>query len=499
MRHIFLKENKLSLLKEDSDDLNKYSIESIYYHFYDDEDGKEVYDVTAYDMDGNIVVDETELSSFMLDEYFFDDTTYQIMDHEGVYNHNTGLYCLKVEPKYENMDIDELTRQIFKNHLTEYHPGLHGYILTDGVCIDLGYDDHNSICSIPTIDDKFEFIALGNIRCSSNFITLIQRPTHQQKLCLRKLIANAEDLSVDIYGVNNDLPLTSVLYHGKVDPSIVLGQIDRYFIEGIKLNPNVSDHIYENYNFEYAKDDVDMSSFVKQKHLNTEIWDEDNNLNSRVRLKLLDIADDFMETLGIKWVKPIDIILTGSICNYNWSSYSDIDLHVIIDFSKISEKKHFVQEYFNSKKNEWNDSHKDLKIFGFNVELYVEDIENDSIRDGIYSLEKNSWVKMPLYGNIKPLSLKKEEKIKHLSSILLTKIEEIEGELNKPYDSYLLSKLEYKVNKLLEVLKRIRKKGLSNKGEMSVGNIIYKICRRTGYLDKLWQLKNEIYDKKNSL
>lgn len=34
---------------------------------------------------------------------------------------------------------------------------------------------------------------------------------------------------------------------------------------------------------------------------------------------------------------------------------------------------------------------------------------------------------------------------------------------------------------------------------MSVGNLIYKVCRRTGYLDKLWELKNKIYDKKNSL
>ena len=49
------------------------------------------------------------------------------------------------------------------------------------------------------------------------------------------------------------MPLTSAVYYGKVDPSIVLGQIDRFFSDGVKLNPNVDsydddDYLYENYN-----------------------------------------------------------------------------------------------------------------------------------------------------------------------------------------------------------------------------------------------------------
>ena len=504
MKHIYLNENKLSLLRENTDELNKYAIETIYYRFYDDEDGREVYDVTAYDKDGDIVVDETENPSWMLDEYFFEDTTYQIMDHEGTYNPNTGLYCLKVDSHYENMDIDELTKQIFKKHITEYYLGFRGYIMQDGTCIDFYADDHNYICNVPGINDKYEFIALGNIRCADNFFDLIQYPTYEQKQILRKLIANAEDLSVDIYDENGDMPLTSAVYYGKVNPSVILGQIDRFFGEGIKLNPNVDsddddDYLYENYNFEYNQNDVDMSSFEKQTSLQQDLWDSEDKLNSRARLRLLDIADDFIETLGISWIKPIDIILTGSLCNYNWSSYSDVDLHVIIDFAEINEKKNFVQEYFNAKKNEWNESHQDLTIFGFNVELYVEDIDNNSVRDGIYSLEKDKWIKKPFADKIQPLTDNKEEKIKYFASRLLTKIEELENEFNLPYDTVSLDKLSKKIDKMLDTLKTIRQNGLNAKGEMSVGNIIYKICRRTGYLDKLWELKNKVYDKKNSL
>ena len=34
---------------------------------------------------------------------------------------------------------------------------------------------------------------------------------------------------------------------------------------------------------------------------------------------------------------------------------------------------------------------------------------------------------------------------------------------------------------------------------MSSGNIIYKIIRRTGYLDKIWDIVNSSYDKANSI
>ena len=498
------KKYQQQLIKESYNDYPLDNIESIYYRFYDDEDGREVYDVTAYDMDGNMVFDETEVSGYEVDDYFGEEIGYQIYKHQGVLNPNNGLYLLKCESPYENMGIDEIAKKMFSKRLTEYYTNFRGYIMQDGTCIDFYDNDHNYICNIPGIDDKYEFIALGNIRCGDNFFDLIQYPTYEQKICLRKLIANAEDLSIDIYDKNGDMPLTSAVYNGKVEPSIVLGQIDRFFSDGVKLNPNVDnydddDYLYENYHFEYNKDDVDMSSFIMQTQLNNDIWDENDILNSRVRLKLLDIADDFIETLGISWIKPKDIILTGSLCNYNWSNYSDVDLHIIIDFSEINPKKNFVQTYFNAKKNEWNESHQDLKIYGFNVELYVEDVENDSIRNGIYSLEKNIWIKKPSLNDINPLSNKKEEKIKYLASIALTKIEDLEKEFNQPFDDYSLNKLSEKIDKLLTTLKNIRQNGLKNKGEMSVGNIIYKICRRTGYLDKLWDLKNKVYDKKNSL
>lgn len=512
MKHIYLNENKLLLLREGQyDGFDIGEVERIYYNIrfepYDDEDYEEdegwyYVDVTAYDYNGETVYECYDEDIENLKSILGETIIQAMMNKEGYFNGSSDRYCLDMCDYQNFSSIDDAINGIFKSNLTEYYPKLHGYILMNGMCIDLGHNDHNSICALPQINDKFEFIALGNIRCSSNFFDLIKKPTYEQKQCLRKLIANTTDLSVDIFDENGKTILTSVVYRGKVSPSVVLNQIDRFFGEGIKLNPNVDsddDYLYENCNYEYNQNDVDMSSFEKQTSLQQDLWDSEDKLNSRVRLRLLDIADDFIETLGISWIKPIDIILTGSLCNYNWSSYSDVDLHIIIDFSEINQKKQFVEEYFKLKKNEWNESHQDLKIFGFNVELFVEDIDNNSVRDGIYSLEKDEWVKKPFSNKIKPLSNKKEEKIKYLSSKILTKIEELEDEFNLPYDCVSLDKLSYKIDKMLDTLKKIRQNGLISKGEMSVGNIIYKICRRTGYLDKLWELKNKVYDKKNSL
>ena len=114
------------------------------------------------------------------------------------------------------------------------------------------------------------------------FFDLIKKPTYEQKQCLRKLIANTTDLSVDIFDENGETLLTSVVYRGQVPPSVVLNQIDRSFNEGVGLSPNVTDdYLYENsnnehdtknllienLNCEYDENDVDMSSFKKQSSL----------------------------------------------------------------------------------------------------------------------------------------------------------------------------------------------------------------------------------------
>ena len=254
----------------------------------------------------------------------------------------------------------------------------------------------------------------------------------------------------------------------------------------------------ENYNVEIEPNEIDMTSFKIKNNLNNDIWDGDV-LNSRVRLKLLDISDDFIEYINIRWVKPIDIILTGSICNYNWSKFSDIDIHIIIDFSKVSDKKDLVREYFNLKKNEWNDEHNLLEIYGFNVEFYVEDINDETVSGGIYSLEKNKWIKKPDANDMHDIDKKNDIEIRNIASNIINKIDNIVSISEKISDKVKLNRLNKKVDSLLKKIKKYRKKSLDSGGELSNGNIVYKILRRTKYLNKLWDLKIFIYDKINSI
>lgn len=243
--------------------------------------------------------------------------------------------------------------------------------------------------------------------------------------------------------------------------------------------------------------DVDLSSFKPQNELNSKIW-INGLINSRVRLRLLDIADDFIDTLEVDWAEPKDIVLTGSLANFNWSNYSDFDLHIVYDFNEIDERKEFVKDYFNAKKNEWNDLHDNLKIYGFPVEIYVEDSAELHVSSALYSLEKNSWIKRPEKNKIKAIKLDKfliKDKVRKYAKIIL----KLKSDIDNETDEVKLEKLAKKVKIVFDRLKKGRQEGLKKSGEMSPFNICYKALRRLGFLDILFDLKANTYDKINSI
>lgn len=257
------------------------------------------------------------------------------------------------------------------------------------------------------------------------------------------------------------------------------------------IKENLDGNIYN----EVDSSEVDIKPFKPQQELNPKIW-INGKLNSKVRLRLLDIADDFIEFLNVNWVKPIDIVFTGSLANYNWTRYSDIDIHIIMDYSKVYKKKEFVEEYFEMKKYAWSDEHDNLKIYGFPIELYVEDINNDTTSSGVFSLEKNVWIVEPHRFSDGELD---KSYIKTTSAKIMTKIDDLYEKYESTNDEYQIDKISNNVKRLFDMIKNIRHNALKNEGEMSNGNIIYKVLRNTKYLDKLFDLKSLTYDKLNSI
>ena len=247
-------------------------------------------------------------------------------------------------------------------------------------------------------------------------------------------------------------------------------------------------------------DDVDLSSFNIKKHLNPKFWD-DGHLDTRIRLKLLDIADDFFDSLGVDWVEPEDVIITGSLANYNWNDkYSDIDLHILVDYEDVDERVDFVREYFTLKKNEWNEKHKGLRIFGFPVEVYVQDANEAHASSGVYSIDRDEWITEPDREKIRSGKVNK----KHIREMISTYMNKIDCliDIYKHHkdDKHEMEQVAKDAAEMLDEIKAVRKEDLAKYGrEMCDGNIIFKALRRADYIGKLIKLKNLTYDKINSL
>lgn len=237
-------------------------------------------------------------------------------------------------------------------------------------------------------------------------------------------------------------------------------------------------------------EDVDLSSFKLKAELSPKFWykseEGEYKLKSSIRNRLLTISDDFFETLELPWIDVEDIILTGSLSNYNWSKYSDVDLHIVMSFKEVDDNEDLVKEYLTSKKNVWNNRH-NIKIFGHDVEIYPQDAEEVHHSTGIYSVMWDRW-------NLKPKLTKHyidHKKIKRKSSSLMSTIDDIESMFNKgDYD-----KVIRRVTQMLEKLKNMRSAGLEGGGEYSVENLTFKVLRREGYIEKLMDLKDKSYDK----
>lgn len=230
-----------------------------------------------------------------------------------------------------------------------------------------------------------------------------------------------------------------------------------------------------------------VKSFYPQKSLSPVIFDKDNKINDDVRKKLISISDSFMDYLDIDFFVH-DIVLTGSLANYGWSKYSDVDLHIIIDFDESNHNNKLLKEFFDSKIFSWNETH-DLKIKNFDVEIYIQDIKEDHISSGVYSILNNKWLIIPDKKNVNI----DERKI-------LEKGDEYMNSIDGLIKNYKNGKnVKEQVSKLKDKLKSFRKTGLSQEGEYSYENLTFKLLRRNGYIKKLIDLKNKISSKELSL
>jgi len=238
-----------------------------------------------------------------------------------------------------------------------------------------------------------------------------------------------------------------------------------------------------------------IDSFNIQDSLNPKVWDNETDpqnatLKKEIQSRLLEIAYEFVDFVGLDFFIS-DIILTGSLSNYNWSQYSDFDLHVLVDMSQFEESQNeLYKELFNLKKTLFNDTH-DITIKNYEVELYIQDENEEHTSTGVYSVLYEQWEVVPEKQNFRLDKDKLKEKAGQWMKIIDGVLEDIEDEE--------LDGAKRLIKKYQDKLKKYRKCGLESKGELSYENLVFKILRRNGYIGKLLDAKNKIMDKKLSI
>ena len=232
-----------------------------------------------------------------------------------------------------------------------------------------------------------------------------------------------------------------------------------------------------------------LDSFAMKTELQPDVWD-DEQMKPDISRRLIEIVNDFIEFCGFDQGIIQDITLTGSLANYNWSQFSDVDLHIIVDLHGIDENKGLVQEFFNAKRSLWNRTH-DIDIHGFDVELYVQDAGESHVSTGVYSILNDSWLTKPELSDPEI----DFEGVKSKASMMMDEIDRawdlFEGKHFKEALTY--------IEKLKEKIKNMRKTGLEEGGQYSNENLAFKILRRNGSMGELLNLHTIIYDKMMSL
>jgi len=237
-------------------------------------------------------------------------------------------------------------------------------------------------------------------------------------------------------------------------------------------------------------DEITLPSLDVKDSFNMNIWQSEDRIKPEISSRLIQIAMDFFENLDLGHELVHDIILTGSLANYNWTEFSDIDLHIVIDFAQMDENVELVKYFFNAKKADWNKMHQ-IMIKGHEVEIYAQDVDETHISTGVYSLLGDEWVLKPS---------KENPKIDYES--IKVKVQSIMDQIDRVEALFSNNKHEVvqNVSDLLRgKIKRLRRCGLAEKGIYSTENLVFKTLRNNGYIGKLLDLKNKSYDKMMSL
>jgi hypothetical protein len=230
-------------------------------------------------------------------------------------------------------------------------------------------------------------------------------------------------------------------------------------------------------------DSYNLGDAVKfNTRLNPKIWAADETMLPEVRDRLLEIAQDFREFLGITDLQLKDITVSGSNAAYTYTPHSDIDLHLVVDLPE-ADASEVYRELFDAKKYQYNEQH-NIKIGGYDVELYVQDANKPHHSQGIYSVANNEWTDVPK---------RRKPTVDDIST--RSKYED----LSQRIDSAIASNDYDVMTAMTAKLRDMRQAGLDQHGEFGPENLAFKMLRTQGKIKELYDARNTAKDRMLSL
>jgi len=205
-------------------------------------------------------------------------------------------------------------------------------------------------------------------------------------------------------------------------------------------------------------------------NLNEKFW-INGKLRPEVRRSLMNFAKAFADYVDLNDVAIIDVLMLGGNAGYNYTKFSDIDVHLVVDTKFIPQcDPNLIDDYYMDKKTLWELTH-DVKIYGAPVEPYIERpgvVRKKS--QGVYSVLKNYWIQEPT---------KFEDDFDENELIKKTR------NLKNKIDTLIKSEKPEALKSIVKKLRMARSSSLDKFGEYGFENLVFKELRNSGYIDKV--------------
>lgn len=219
--------------------------------------------------------------------------------------------------------------------------------------------------------------------------------------------------------------------------------------------------------------------FEPHDELNPKLW-KGTQLQPDIESALIKVAKDFKKFIDVPF-DVVDVRITGGQVSYYYTEHSDLDLHLVADFTSVRCDRE-AAELFDAKRLLYKAKY-DVTVRGIPVELYVEDLNHPAV-SAAYSVMKRTWITQPKQ-DIGPFDV---EEIERLSTVWSEIIRHS-----------LTSKHIETARKTMNLLRKFRHLGLETTGEYSTANLVYKTLRNSDLVKKLQNHIDQAHDQQLSI